>query len=124
MDQLPIWRPQSQAIELATLHEELARHPLVVVHFWAAWNLHDRTMDEILQGLAPRYTGRVEFRSFDVDIAGGNDFCRDCRISNVPALAAFVRGVWRDTLIGLRPQRELEARLRAWIIAAETQHLM
>src|SRR5437762_2211766 len=112
MDQDHAWRPQTQGIDLATLPKALVRHPLVVVHFWAVWNLHDREMDEILQGLMPRYAGRVEFRSLDVDIAEGHDFCRGCRILNLPALAAFVRGVWIETLIGLRQRVELEDRLR------------
>jgi thioredoxin-like negative regulator of GroEL len=118
MDKQFAWRPRSQAIELGTLHKELARHPLVVVHFWAVWDLHDRRMDEMLQELMPRYAGRAELRSFDVDMPEGNDFCRDCCIKNVPAIAVIVRGVWLETLVGLRPRDELESRLGEWIIAS------
>jgi thioredoxin-like negative regulator of GroEL len=124
MDQLLNWRPQSQEIELATLPKVLVRHPLVVVHAWAVWNRHDRRMDEILQGLMPRYAGRVELRSLDADSVVGHDFWRDCRIFNLPALAAFVRGIRVETVIGLRQRGELDVRLRDWIKAAETQHSM
>jgi hypothetical protein len=46
MDARHAWRPRSQALDTATLPKGIARHPNVVVHFWAAWNLHDRKMDE------------------------------------------------------------------------------
>jgi thioredoxin-like negative regulator of GroEL len=124
MDEHFAWRPRSQAIELGTLRKDLARHALVLVHFWAAWDSHDRKMDETLQELAPCYAGPVGFRSFDVDIAEGSDFCRDCGISNVPAIAVFVRGVWLETLVGVRPRDELEGRLRVWIVAAEARCAM
>jgi thioredoxin-like negative regulator of GroEL len=124
MNQLHAWRPQCPAIDLATLPKVLVRHPLVIVHFWAVWNLNDRKMDIILQGLMPRYARRVEFRSFDVDIPDGHDFCCDCRIGNVPALAAFVRGVWVETLIGVRRRGEFDDRIQDWIRAAEAPHPM
>ena len=123
-DELQTWRPRSPQIELATLHKVLLRHPLVVVHFWAVWNLYDRKMDEVFEWLKPRYVGRVEFRSLDVDIADSPEFCRDCRVLNLPAVAAFVRGDWVDTLIGLRSRDELDERLRGWMTPAETRHPM
>jgi thioredoxin-like negative regulator of GroEL len=124
MDQPSSWRPYTPAIDLEALPKELVSHPLVVVHFWAVWDLHDRRMDKILQELRGRYAGSVEFRSLDVDLAEAHDLCRYCRIVNVPSLAAFVRGVWVDTLTGLRASAEIESQLEHWIRAAGTPHPM
>jgi thioredoxin-like negative regulator of GroEL len=90
----------------------LAAHPVVVVHFWAAWNGVDRWFDPQFRTVREEFAGRIEFRSADVDDPGLNDVCRECEVVNVPALVCCVRGRRVETIIGARPAEELRARFR------------
>src|SRR5688500_8206034 len=98
------WRPSSPPVTAADLPVVLAGNPVVVVHFWAAWNCVDRLFDPKLANVRGEFEGRIAFRSADVDDPDLASFCRECEVVNVPALGCFVVGKRVKTIIGSIPE--------------------
>jgi thioredoxin-like negative regulator of GroEL len=90
--------------------------PVLVLHYWAEWNLHDRAMDKRVATLLEQYAGRVSFRSCDIDRVENLSYIRG--IANIPALGCFIRGKWFKSILGLRPENELRSLFDSWIKAA------
>jgi thioredoxin-like negative regulator of GroEL len=95
------WRPRTVPVTA----NDLVQCPVLVLHYWAIWNLHDRTMDDLLLPFQQEYAGRVCFRSCDTDRAENRTFIHG--IANIPALGCFIRGRWRKSIVGLRPVEQL-----------------
>ena len=114
----PEWRPSSQPLDVATLLEALAHHPVVVLHFWADWNRIDRQFDEQLQAVRGEFTDRIYFGSIDTDDPRHQEFIRQCQVGNLPAFACFIRGKPAGTVVGYRPAEELRRRFAVWLAEA------
>src|SRR5689334_11618846 len=82
------WSPSTEPVTAANV----AAAPVVVLHYWAVWDLTDRKMDERLAALREEYSDRIAFRSCDVDRAENKPFIQG--IANIPALGCFIRGKW------------------------------
>jgi len=98
-------------VTAADLPTVLAGNPVVVLHFWAAWNGYDRRFDLTLAAIRREFEGRAVFRSIDIDEPELVPFCRACAVVNVPALGFFARGERVETVIGMRSGDELRAKL-------------
>jgi thiol-disulfide isomerase/thioredoxin len=61
------WRPSSPPVSATDLSAVLTGNPVVIIHFWAAWNGADRLFDPKLANVRAEFEGRIEFRSADVD---------------------------------------------------------
>jgi thioredoxin-like negative regulator of GroEL len=103
-----------EPVNAASFHELVASHPIVIIHFWADWNLIDRTMDSVLANLRPKFIEQIDFFSFDTSQEKGSDICRQCNILNLPALVCFINGQLQETFTGLRTEQELEEKFSAW----------
>ena len=103
------WRPSSPPVSAADLSAVLTGNPVVIIHFWAAWNGADRLFDPKLANVRAEFEGRIEFRSADVDDPDLVSFCRECEVVNVPALGCFVDGERVKTIIGAIPEDNLRA---------------
>ena len=106
------WSPSSPPVT----EPDFATCRVLVLHYWARWNLHDREMDNRLARLRPDFEGRVCFRSCDVDRVENRPWVRG--IANVPALGCFLDGKWFKSLVGMRCDGELRSTLAGWIAAA------
>jgi thioredoxin-like negative regulator of GroEL len=111
----PEWRPSSQPLDASSLPEALARHPVVLLHFWAAWNRVDRLFDEQLQAVRDEFAGRIFFGAIDADDPEQQEFIRRCQVGNLPAFACFIRGERAGTVVGSRPAAELRERFAGWL---------
>ena len=60
------------------------------------------------------FTNQIAFFSFDTTREDSWNICNQCKVLNLPALVCFIDGQWHETLIGLRPEEELEAKFNAW----------
>ena len=96
--------------------EDFEACPVLVLHYWAIWDLHDREMDKRLAALRDEYAGRIGFRSCDVDCAENRSFTQG--IATIPALGCFIRGKWFKSLIGLGSEQELRSLLDGCLAAA------
>jgi thioredoxin-like negative regulator of GroEL len=104
----PEWIPGAAPVSA----EDFDACPVLVVHYWAQWDVHDRLMDGVLAELRNEYAGRVCFRSCDVDRPENQSFLHG--LASVPALGCFICGRLFDRLIGLRRAAELRATLDGW----------
>lgn len=95
------WRPGTPPVTA----EDFASCPLLVVHYWATWDIYDREMDRRLAPSCEEFTGRICFRACDIDRAENRPFIHG--LANVPALGLFVRGTLTRHVIGLRETDEL-----------------
>lgn len=110
------WTPNAPAITPVEVPAVIGRHPVVVIHFWAVWNNHDRRMNTILKWERIGLGGRIAFFSLDMDLftAENADLLHELRVLNIPALACFIHGRHHATAIGMRPGRGIREMLREW----------
>ena len=102
-DEKASWSPLSPAITAAELPQALAAHSVVVAHFWAVWNGHDRRMDATIQAVRPHYADRIAFYAMDFDQESNWPLLRQYQIMSIPAIACFIHGTWLETSIGCVP---------------------
>jgi thioredoxin-like negative regulator of GroEL len=107
------WSPSTDPVAPA----DFEACPVLVLHYWAIWDLHDREMDKRLASLRKEYANRICFRSCDTDRAENKPFIQG--IASIPALGCFIRGKWFRSLIGLRSVEELRSVLDGWLAAAD-----
>jgi thioredoxin-like negative regulator of GroEL len=110
------WTPSTPAITVAELPVVTGQHPVVVIHFWAVWDHHDRRMDAILKRERAGLRGRIAFFSLDIDqfTADNAGLVHELRVLNIPALACFIHGRHHATAIGLRPGHGIRETLQEW----------
>ena len=112
------WKPSTQEVTLETLPTILTEHDCVVLHFWAEWDLLDRTMDERLGKVIHGCSDRIFFGSFDTDPKDHWATCNELRLKNLPALVAFVNGKHLETTHGLRSEAQPKEKFEEWLVAA------
>jgi thioredoxin 1 len=81
----------------------------VLVDFYAPWCGPCRMLAPVLDALAPRFAGRVKFAKVNVDRAPG--LAMRYRVTGVPTLIIFKRGLVLDTIVGVPSPGALKARL-------------
>src|SRR4051794_26417561 len=106
------WRPSTPPV----CDADFDACPIVVVHYWAIWNLHDRDMDQRLLAVRDSYADRICFRSCDVDQRENQRFIH--KLGNIPALGCFIRGKFCESLIGLRAEDEFRSQFDKWLADA------
>jgi thioredoxin-like negative regulator of GroEL len=107
------WAPTTDPVTAG----DFQAYPVLVLHYWAVWDLHDREMDKRLRVLREDYAGRIGVRCCDIDRAENQTFIQG--IANIPALGCFIRGKWLKSLIGLRSVEELRPVFDGWLAAAD-----
>lgn len=138
----PSWTPSSPAVVGSDLDRLLEQHPFVAIHFWAPWNGHDRTFDEILLSVTGQFSGRIYFASCNVDLPDNQDLVLLARVPNIPALGIFGTGASSALIVGMRSPKQLAAEIdhclanlrppprrlgfwksiRSWLIRDEQRH--
>jgi len=100
--------------------EVIAGHSVAVFHFYASWNRHDVTMNQMLSEIADAYKDQIFIGSIDTDDPENWKRCKELRILNLPAIAAFVNSQHFETVIGLRSKESLNSKVQTWLHAART----
>ena len=108
------WNPRTPPV----IPDDLQPCPILVLHYWAGWNLHDRAMDDLLLPLQREYADRICFRSCDVDLAENQPFIHG--IANIPALGCFIRGKWFKSVVGMHSPTQLHSTCDQLLAAAST----
>ncbi|MBS7644647.1 thioredoxin [Candidatus Bathyarchaeota archaeon] len=93
----------------SNFNEEIAKHHLIVVDFWASWCGPCRMMAPIIESLAKEYAGRIVFGKLNVDENPATS--RKFGIMSIPTLIIFRDGQISDKIIGAVPKTVLEGRI-------------
>jgi thioredoxin 1 len=97
----------------SNFNEEIARHHIIVVDFWASWCGPCRMMAPIIESLAKEYAGRIVFGKLNVDENPATS--RKFGIMSIPTLIIFRDGQVSDKIIGAVPKAVLEGRILRWL---------
>ena len=99
-------RPTTQA----TFEEDVLSSPLpVVVDFWATWCSPCKVMGGLLDEVAPRYVGKIEF--FKLNIDQNPEIAAEYGVRSIPTLIFFHQSSPVDRITGLLPLIPLTERL-------------
>ncbi len=93
----------------ATFDEEVAKHELILVDFWAPWCGPCRMVAPLIEQLAKDYQGRVSFGKLNTD--DNQMTAMQFRVMSIPTLILFRDGKPVDQIIGAVPRRQLEGML-------------
>jgi len=95
----------------ATFSSEIAKYPVLVVDFWAAWCGPCRMVAPMIEQLAKEYSGRVVFGKLNVDEnpLTSSEF----QVQSIPTLLIFVDGEPVDGIIGAVPKHQIESKIKA-----------
>lgn len=101
----------------ANFREELSRHQLVVVDFWAPWCGPCRVVSPVLEELASEMVGKATFGKLNVD---DNPLTsQQFGIQGIPTIMVFKDGEPVDGLVGAAPKQMIEARIRPYVSEAK-----
>lgn len=84
---------------------------LTVIHFWAEWNLYDKTLSKILKEIECEFKDKVNICSLDVEQELLIDFLKNLPIINLPTLGYYTKGNKISLEIGLRKKDEIREKL-------------
>jgi thioredoxin len=97
----------------SNFYSELAKHPLVVVDFWAEWCGPCRMVSPIIEQLASEYAGGVTFGKLNVDenpMVSGT-----FGVQSIPTIMVYKDGKPVDRLVGAVPKQYIESRFRPYL---------
>ena len=82
----------------------------ILVDFWAEWCAPCRMLAPIIDRLAERYSDKIVFAKVNVDECP--DIAMQYGIMAIPTLILFVKGVEVDRIVGLVPEKQIEALIK------------
>lgn len=106
------WKPSSLPYNRET--DDNCR--LVILHYWATWNLHNREQERYLEKLTKTLTNPIDIRSWDVDAAKDEQLCPKRQILNIPAVGIVHYGSLKEVAVGLRNTDQLHDFIQAWFV--------
>ncbi|MFQ5919834.1 MAG: thioredoxin [Thermoplasmata archaeon] len=93
----------------ATFDDEVAKHDLLLVDFWAPWCGPCRMVGPVIEQLAAEYEGKVSFGKLNTD--DNQMTAMKFRVMSIPTLILFRNGTPVDQIIGAVPKQQLEGML-------------
>ena len=78
--------------------EELAKHELILVDFWAPWCAPCRMVAPILEQVAVEYKGKITIGKLNTD--ENPNAARAFAIQGIPTMALFKKGVEINRIVG------------------------
>ena len=95
----------------ASFAEFVRSNRFAVIHFWAAWNGYDATMEDILERQIPAEVQElIAFARVDTDRGENQETCRQLQLRNLPSLALYRSGALIEIVTGLREPDEIAER--------------
>ncbi len=90
--------------------EQLSKHELLFVDFWAPWCGPCKMVAPIVRQLAREYAGKVAFGKLNTDENPKTSM--KFRVMSIPTLMLFRQGKPVDIIVGAAPRPKVEAMIR------------
>jgi thioredoxin 1 len=81
----------------------------VLIDLWAPWCGPCRMVAPVIEGLAPKYEGKVKFCRLNVD--ENPQTAAKYRVMSIPTILFFKDGQVVDTVVGAVPERALQPKV-------------
>ncbi|HEY5563608.1 MAG TPA: thioredoxin [Clostridiaceae bacterium] len=85
----------------------------VVVDFWAPWCGPCKMVSPVLESLEKDYGSKVKFVKINVDES--TVISQRYKISSIPTIMIFDKGITTETLVGFRPRQAFEDAIKKYI---------
>lgn len=86
----------------------------VLVDFWAEWCGPCKMIGPSIENLAQKYAGNPAIKIGKLNVDENQATAMKYSVMSIPTLLIFKNGEIVDTIVGLRPESDIEARLVAF----------
>jgi thioredoxin 1 len=88
-----------------TFNDEIAKHGVALVDFWADWCGPCKMVGPIIEEIAEEFDGKALVGKVNVDEE--EDFSREMGIMSIPTMVFFKDGKEVGRVVGTRPKEDL-----------------
>ncbi len=93
--------------------ENKINKPVAVVDFFAEWCMPCVMMGPVIEELAEKFKGKIEFCKVNID--DNSDITEKFNVMSVPTLVVFKKGKEVDRIVGAMPANVLEDKLKKFL---------
>ena len=104
----------STAFTDATFQDEVINFKgVVLVDFWAEWCTPCKMIAPAIDSITQKHAADPTIKIGKLDVDNNQDTAMKYNVMSIPTLLIFKNGEIVDTIVGLRPESDIEARLLA-----------
>jgi thioredoxin 1 len=97
----------------STFNDVVAKHPLVIIDFWAAWCGPCRALTPTIEELASEYVGKIVVGKLDVD--ENPTMAERFGVYSIPTVVMMKNGKEVERVVGCVPKDCIEAMMKKYM---------
>ena len=93
--------------------KEILQKKCVLIDFFAEWNMPCLMMAPVIEELAEKFRGKIEFARINID--ENNEFSKKLKVMALPTIILFMNGVEAARLTGSVSQEQIEKKISVFV---------